>query len=132
MNTYAERYIDKWVEEHPTFTTWELVQHLKTVTPKQTPPIRELAHGLSTRPDLEYVAAKEPYWRRIDLTAPAESLLHTVWIEGAVPMHELRANFGPAVDEACSKGMILRAEGEGKCDYLLTRRGISYVRGLTA
>ena len=130
MNTYADAYIDEYITMHQSFTTEDLRAFIKSRRPKQVPPSASLGHYLRTHPLLEGTPGNPYTWHRKDMPAGMQALLRTVWMEGAVPMHELRERYGPAVDRANDAGMICRGEDTQAVAYLLTRRGITYARGL--
>ena len=133
MNAYAVIYIEEYLQSHAVLTTAELLDYVKKCTRRNVPTARELGHYLSHRADFEYIASKHlPYWRRIDLTPGAKGLVMAMWEDGAIPMHELRSAYGPAVDEATAKGLILRAESAERVDYMLTRKGVTFARELMA
>lgn len=132
MNAYAADRMNEYIAQHDRFTTEDLYCYIKTRSPKQAPSKREIGHYLITIPLIKAETGTTDTWRRIDLPAGIPELLRAVWRAGSLPMQELRERYGPAVDSAAFAGMILRAESRTACDYILTRRGISYMRGLTA
>ena len=133
MNKWALYYTEKYITEHDRFTTEDLHAHIREVSPKNLPSRSTLSHHLLGHPFLtgQY---QNPgmLWTRLDIPERMGDLLRTVWREGSVPMQELRRAYGEAVDSAARAGMILRAEAPGAVDYILTRRGMEYVKGALA
>ena len=133
MNKWCLFYIEKYIAEHPRFTTEDLHGYLREVSPKNLPSRSTLSHSLLGHPLLtgQY---QNPgmLWTRADVSESMGDMLRAIWCSGSRPMHELRREYGGAVDSAVKAGMILRAEEHGIVDYILTRRGMEYVKGALA
>lgn len=133
MNRWTQLHADRYIRDHAEFTTEDLHAHLRAISPKQAPSRGTLGHYLKTHPLLAHPeGGSSCEWIRLDIPEGIGALLRAVWQEGAIPMQELRREYGEAVDKAARAGMILRAEEYGRADYILTRRGMAYAKGVQA
>lgn len=133
INRWAQFHADRYIRDHTEFTTEDLHSYLRKVTPRQVPSRGTLGHYLKTHPLLAHPEGGDTYeWIRLDMPDGIGDLLRAIWTEGAMPMQELRREYGEAVDKAARAGMILRAEEYGRADYILTRRGMAYAKGVQA
>lgn len=133
MNRWVQTHADRFIRDNAEFTTEDLHAYLRSISPRQAPSRTSVAHYLKTHPLITHPEGGRSYeWIRLDMPDGIGDLLRAVWQEGAIPMQELRREYGEAVDKAARAGMILRAEEYGRADYILTRRGMAYAKGVQA
>lgn len=133
INRWAQFHADRYIRDHTEFTTEDLHSYLREVAPRQLPSRGTIGHYLKTHPLLAHPEGGDTCeWIRLDIPDGIGDLLRAIWTEGAIPMQELRREYGEAVDKAARAGMILRAEEYGRADYILTRRGMAYAQGVQA
>lgn len=133
MNRWVQTHADRFIRDNAEFTTEDLHSYLRSISPRQAPSRTSVAHYLKTHPLMAHPEGGRSYeWIRLAIPDGIEPLLRAIWAEGAVPMQELRREYGEAVDKAARAGMILRAEEYGRADYILTRRGMAYAQGARA
>lgn len=133
MNRWVQTHADRYIRDNAEFTTEDLYAYLRAISPRQAPSRTSVAHYLKTHPLITHPEGGRSYeWIRLDMPDGIGDLLRAVWQEGSIPMQELRREYGEAVDKAARAGMILRAEEYGHADYILTRRGMAYAKGVQA